>query len=180
VNGTGAGADYDTAAAVAGVAASVSGNVLTITATAVGALGNTVTLTNPVDTSNNIILAGNTGAGSTLTNGVNAGAVVPVAVTNTLDTAANAQATLGLINSAVATVAGLRGTIGAGVNRLQAASAVITTQVQNLTSAEDGIVAANIPAVVANLSKYSILDQSGISALAQANTAQQTILTLLR
>jgi flagellin-like hook-associated protein FlgL len=34
--------------------------------------------------------------------------------------------------------------------------------------------------VVANLSRYSILDQSGISALAQANTAQQTILTLLR
>ncbi|HSZ18206.1 MAG TPA: flagellin [Candidatus Acidoferrum sp.] len=99
---------------------------------------------------------------------------------NTLATAQDAINTLALINSAVAQVAGLRGTIGASVNRLQAASNVITTQVQNLTSAEDGIVAANIPAVVANLSRYSILDQSGISALAQANTAQQTILTLLR
>jgi flagellin len=103
-----------------------------------------------------------------------------VAETNDLSSALDAQNTLALINGAVASVAGLRGTIGASVNRLQAASSVITTQVQNLTSAEDGIVAANIPAVVANLSRYSILDQSGISALAQANTAQQTILTLLR
>jgi flagellin len=101
-------------------------------------------------------------------------------VTNDLLTAADAQGTLGLINAAVANVASLRGAIGANVNRLQAASTVITNQVQNLTSAEDGILAANIPGVVADLSRYSILNQSGISALAQANTAQQTILTLLR
>lgn len=109
-----------------------------------------------------------------------AGSTPVVTENNDLSTAQDAINTLALINSAVAQVASLRGTIGASVNRLTAASNVITTQVQNLTSAEDGIVAANIPAVVANLSKYSILDQSGISALAQANTAQQTILTLLR
>jgi len=33
--------------------------------------------------------------------------------------------------------------------------------------------------VVDNLSKYSILEQTGISALAQANTAQQQVLNLL-
>jgi flagellin len=112
--------------------------------------------------------------------GYTAASTPVVTENNTLATAQDAINTLALINSAVGQVAGLRGTIGASVNRLQAASSVITTQVQNLTSAEDGIVAANIPAVVANLSRYSILDQSGISALAQANTAQQTILTLLR
>jgi flagellin len=132
-------------------------------------------LTNPVNTSGNIAVS----AGGTLAGGVAAVTTHPVA-TNDLSTAADAQTTLGLIDTAIATVAGLRGTLGATVNRLTAASNVITTETQNLTSAEDGITAANIPQVVANLSQYTILEQSGISALAQANTAQQSILKLLQ
>lgn len=93
--------------------------------------------------------------------------------------ATDPEATLQLVNTAIATVAADRGTIGAGVNRLQAASNVMNNEVQNLTSAEDQITAADIPTVVANLSKYSILEQTGISALAQANTAQQQVLNLL-
>lgn len=89
------------------------------------------------------------------------------------------EATLTLINSAINTVALDRGTIGAGINRLQAASNVLNNEVQNVTSAEDQITAADIPTVVANLSKYSILEQTGISALAQANTQQQQVLNLL-
>jgi flagellin len=97
-----------------------------------------------------------------------------------LTTAAKAQTALGDINTAIANVAGIRGSIGAGINRLQSAVTVINNQVQNLTSAEDQIVAANIPQQVANLSQFTILNQSGISALAQANSAQQSILNLLR
>ncbi|MGH9738535.1 MAG: flagellin [Candidatus Acidiferrales bacterium] len=93
--------------------------------------------------------------------------------------ATDPEATLQLVNTAIATVAADRGTIGAGINRLQAASNVMNNEVQNLTSAEDQITAADIPTVVANLSKYSILEQTGISALAQANTAQQQVLNLL-
>lgn len=93
--------------------------------------------------------------------------------------ASDPEATLQLVNAAINTVASDRGTIGAGVNRLQAASNVMNNEVQNLTSAEDQITAADIPTVVANLSKYSILEQTGISALAQANTAQQQVLNLL-
>jgi flagellin len=89
------------------------------------------------------------------------------------------EATLTLINSAINTVALDRGTVGAGINRLNAASNVLNNEVQNVTSAEDQITAADIPTVVANLSKYSILEQTGISALAQANTAQQQVLNLL-
>jgi flagellin len=76
-------------------------------------------------------------------------------------------------------VANTRGTVGAGINRLQAASNVENNEIQNLTSAEDQITAADIPTVVANLSKFSILEQTGISALAQANSAQQQVLNLL-
>jgi flagellin len=93
--------------------------------------------------------------------------------------ATDPEATLTLINTAINTVALDRGTIGAGINRLQAASNVMNNEVQNVTAAEDQITAADIPTVVANLSKYSILEQTGISALAQANTQQQQVLNLL-
>ena len=60
------------------------------------------------------------------------------------------------------------------------AAGVITNQVQNLTGAEDGVRAADIPSTVATLAKYSILEQTGISALAQANQQQQLVLKLLQ
>jgi len=100
--------------------------------------------------------------------------------TNNLTTAASAALALTDINSAVANVAALRGTIGASINRLQSASTVIGNQVQNLTAAEDNIRGANITQEVANLSKFNILNQTGISALAQANSAQQGVLRLLQ
>ncbi len=96
-----------------------------------------------------------------------------------LTTDTNAQAALTAINAAIKLVAAQRGQIGAGINRLQSASNVINNQVQNLTTAEDGIRAADIPSTVANLTKYSILEQTGIAALAQANQTQQLVLSLL-
>ena len=121
---------------------------------------------------------------------VTVGALSSAAITNgastanlsadDLKTAATAQTALTDINTAIANVAGIRGSVGAGINRLQSAVNVINAQVQNLTSAEDGIRAADIPSEVANLSRFNILNQSGISALAQANSAQQSVLNLLR
>jgi flagellin len=109
-------------------------------------------------------------------NGTNA---VDLATTD-LNTQADAQAALTQINQAVSNIASTRGTLGASVNRLTAASNVINSQVQNLTSAENTILAADIPTAVANLTKYSILEQTGISALAQANQQQQLVLKLLQ
>jgi flagellin len=152
------------------------------------------TFANPTTTATsitNIFLSDSTAIGSTqigvtigglstsgITNGSGTGAV-NLADTD-LSSAADAQAALVLINSAVSNVASVRGTLGASVNRLTAASNVINSQVQNLTSAENTITAADIPTVVANLTKYSILEQTGISALAQANQQQQLVLKLLQ
>ncbi len=97
-----------------------------------------------------------------------------------LSTQGTAQTALTDINNAIAQVAALRGELGASVNRLQSASNVISNQVQNLTSAENGITAADIPTAVANMTKYSILEQTGISSLAQANQQQQLVLKLLQ
>ncbi|MGH9416161.1 MAG: flagellin [Terriglobales bacterium] len=100
--------------------------------------------------------------------------------TDNLTTAASATTALTDINSAITNVASKRGEVGATINQLTAASNVISTQVQNLTSAENGIMAADIPADIGKLSDLQILDQTGISALAQANTTQQAVLRLLQ
>lgn len=97
-----------------------------------------------------------------------------------LTSASSATTALTDINSAITAVASLRGTIGANINRLSAASSVAQTQVQNLSAAMDGITAANIPQVVANMSKFQILTQTGIAALSQANQSQQSVLRLLQ
>ena len=93
---------------------------------------------------------------------------------------ATAKTALSDINNAIAQVAALRGNIGAGINRLQAATNVMNNQTQNLSSAEDGIRAADVTQTVADLTKYQILSQTGISALAQANQMQQSVLKLLQ
>lgn len=92
----------------------------------------------------------------------------------------SATTELGRINTAIQTIASQRGTIGAGINRLQSAQSVINNQVQNLSAAEDGIRSADIAQEVANMTKFTILNQTGISALAQSNQMQQSVLSLLR
>jgi len=109
-----------------------------------------------------------------------AGANGSLGLTTALDSQADAATALTQITAAIGTVAASRGSLGAAVNRLNAASNVETAQVQNLTSAEDGITAANIPQEVTALSQESVLDQTGISSLTQANNALQNILALFR
>ncbi|HEY1462897.1 MAG TPA: flagellin [Terriglobales bacterium] len=112
---------------------------------------------------------------------VDAGHLGAVSVSaDALDTAAHAQTAIGDINSAIAAVASLRGTLGASSNQLQAASSVMSNQIQNLTSAEDGIRSADIGQASSDLSKFTILQQTGIDALQQSNNMEQSVLKLLQ
>ena len=95
-------------------------------------------------------------------------------------TAATAATVLTTVTSAVADVAYQRGTIGADVNELTSASNVASAEEVNLTSAQDTVTATDYGAAASNLSKYQILSQTGISALAQANSVQQEVLKLLQ
>ena len=97
-----------------------------------------------------------------------------------LSTQSSAQSALTDISAAINDVAALRGTLGASVNRLQSATNVINNNIQNLSSAENNIMAADIPSTVANMSQYSILEQTGVAALAQANQMQQLVLKLIQ
>ncbi len=152
----------------------------TIGGTASGAFDNAIN-----SSTMNVFLSDSTAAGSS-TIGVTLGQFssnnmngISLANDN-LQTAAGAQTALTDINNAISQVAALRGNIGASVNRLQAAGNVVNNQIQNLTSAQSDITSADIPTEVANLTKYSILNQTGISALAQANQMQQSVLKLLQ
>ncbi len=100
--------------------------------------------------------------------------------TDNLLSATAAGTALDHINKAIANIANDRGSLGASQNRLSSAVNVINNQVQNLSAAEDTIRAADIAQEVANMTKFTILNQTGISALAQANQMQQSVLSLLR
>jgi flagellin len=95
-------------------------------------------------------------------------------------TSAAAQTEETLITAAISTVAAERGTEGADVNQLQAVSNVESTESTNTLSAENDVIATNYATATSNLSKYEILSQAGISALAQANSAEQEVSKLLQ
>ncbi len=92
----------------------------------------------------------------------------------------NAASALTAITNAINTVSAQRGTIGASINRLTAASAVMTAQVTNLTSASNGILNADVGKTVANMTQYNVLQSTGMAALQQANQAQQAVLKLVQ
>jgi flagellin len=59
-------------------------------------------------------------------------------------------------------------------------ASVANTEQTNVVSAQNNIMATDYGQATSNLSKYQILSQTGISALAQANTVQQEVLKLLQ
>jgi len=97
-----------------------------------------------------------------------------------LSSQGSAQAALLQINAAISNVAAQRGYLGAQVNTLNAFSQVATTQQQNITAAQNQVQATDYAAATTQLSKYEILSQTGISALAQANSLQQQVTKLLQ
>jgi flagellin len=98
----------------------------------------------------------------------------------TLSDATSAQSALTAINAAITTVAADRGTIGANINTLTAVEDVMTTQSTNTLSAENDVTATDYGQATSDMSKYEILSQTGIAALAQANQSQQLITKLLQ
>jgi flagellin len=97
----------------------------------------------------------------------------------TLD-AAHAQAALSAINAAITSVAASRGTIGANINTLTAVENVMTTQSTNTLAAQNDVTATDYGQATSDMSKFQILSQTGIAALAQANQSQQLITKLLQ
>jgi flagellin len=163
------------------VSNAVAGDVLSVTSTdpALGGFNSTG-------------IVGNTGATVFTSDGTSGGAAsVTTAITalsaanlglstSNLSTATAAQSALTLITAAINTVAAERGGIGASVNQLTADTNVETTEVQNLTSAQNNIQNADIATVTSNLTQFNILEQTGFDALSQSSQAQQNVLKLIQ
>ena len=66
------------------------------------------------------------------------------------------------------------------MQQLTSVSNSLGIQVENFTAAFSQIRDANIADEIVNLTKFQILNQSGTSALSQANQSSQQILALLR
>ncbi|MGA3130045.1 MAG: flagellin, partial [Terracidiphilus sp.] len=97
-----------------------------------------------------------------------------------LSSQSDAELALTSLNSAIADVAAQDGYIGAQINTLNAVSSVLSTQSENVQAAQNAVQATDYATATSNMSKYEILSQTGIAALAQANSQQQDVLKLLQ
>lgn len=99
--------------------------------------------------------------------------------TVSVSTQAAASASITNIQADIKTVASESATFGAIQNRFNSVVANLTNAQQNLTAARSTIVDTNYAAQTAALSRAQILQQAGVSMLAQANTIPQLALKLL-
>jgi flagellin len=95
----------------------------------------------------------------------------------TVDDATNVRPKL---YEAIQSISMIRASIGANMQQLTSVAETLGIQVENFTAAYSQIRDANIADEVINLTKFQILNQSGTSALGQANQAAQSVLQLLR
>ena len=92
----------------------------------------------------------------------------------------DAQSALNDLNVAISDVAAQDGYIGAQINTLNSISQVMSTQQENVVSAQNAVQATDYASATSNMSKYEILSQTGIAALAQANSVEQEVTKLLQ
>jgi len=116
-------------------------------------------------------VGGSLGAVTTTSLGINA---------SVLTTQAGAEAAVAAVATSVTTLGTTQGQVGQLQNRLSYAINLAQSQIVNNRSAESRIRDANIAEESANLTRFSILNQSGIAALAQANGQTSAVLSLLR
>ena len=97
-----------------------------------------------------------------------------------VDTQAGAEAAVTAIAAAVAKLGAAQAAVGKGENELGYAVSLASSQITNFSAAESQIRDANVAQQAANLSKAQVLSQASIAAMAQANSAPQAVLSLLR
>jgi len=97
-----------------------------------------------------------------------------------LSSLSNAQTALADIDSAISYLAEKRADVGTLVNRLNYAQSNLSVSIENKTAAESTIRDVDMAAEMSNFTKNQILVQASTSMLAQANSAPQNVLSLLR
>jgi len=97
-----------------------------------------------------------------------------------ISTVTGANTALAIIDSAITTVDSQRATLGAAANRLDSVISNLSNVAENSQAARSRIMDADFASETAALAKNQILQQAGISVLAQANAQPQNVLALLQ
>jgi flagellin len=108
------------------------------------------------------------------------GAVAVAAPTAASSATGNAIAALSSLSTAINNLGLTQGIVGAGENKLNYAINLAQSQITNFSAAESGIKDADVAQEAANLTKAQVLQQASLAALAQANSAPQAVLSLLK
>jgi flagellin len=101
---------------------------------------------------------------------------------NTYQTTAsrdNASSLITALDSALGAISSSRAVLGAAQNRLQHTISNLGTTSENLSAANSRIRDVDVATESSNMSKSQVLEQAGVSVLAQANQIPQLALKLL-
>jgi flagellin len=95
------------------------------------------------------------------------------------DTAANAQASIRMIDDQIEKIADSRSSLGAVQNRFEHSIKHINISAENLSASESRIRDADMAKEMSSFTKSQIMSQAGTAMLAQANQINQGVLQLL-
>jgi flagellin len=101
-------------------------------------------------------------------------------VSKVVSSYSDATTALAAINTAIDTIATSRAKLGASQNRLEFAGANIATQMENAEAARSTLMDLDVAAEMSIFTSNQILQQAGVSMLAQANQMPQNLLRLFR
>ena len=102
-----------------------------------------------------------------------------IGIAAAIDTAANATTAMDEIDEAISTVTEVRADFGAIQNRLESSIRNINMTAENLSAANSRIRDVDIASETSRMTSYQILQQAGVSMLAQANNSTGLAMALL-
>lgn len=97
-----------------------------------------------------------------------------------ISSATGAQSAIEVVDAAISRIDSNRATLGAIQNRLQSTISNLGSIVENVSAARSRIRDTDFAQETANLAKNQVLQQAGLSVLAQANASSQSVLSLLQ
>lgn len=96
-----------------------------------------------------------------------------------VDDVSNAETALERLNTAIDTLNVARAAIGAFQNRLGFAAQNLSTTIENVEASRSTLVDLDVASEMSRFASLQILNQAGVSMLAQANQVPQTLMRLL-
>jgi flagellin len=137
-----------------------------------------------IDATNHLVLSSGealtlSGAGATATGNATA-ALAGSLNTQDVLSVAGANSAIQSVDAALTSVSTLRSTLGAIQNRFQSTINSLQAVSENLSASRSRILDTDFAAETASLTRAQILQQAGTAMVAQANSAPQNVLSLLR